>query len=126
MAYALVVLTQREPNALDLVDSMVVADDSLWVRATGDDRLVHLCDESDRVLVSIEEAQRVEVEGEVERLLGNRVTAGLAIPYWWMEAWVPDSAPDGPAVAHRFAAELTSRLGGAVWPPAPPEPPERA
>lgn len=122
MTYELIALTQRAPDALDLVESMVIADDTLGVREAGDGALVQLCDESGRVLVTIEPAQRVEIEGEVERLLGDAVTAGLTVPYWWTGAWVPDDAPDGPAVAHRFAAALTSRLGGAVWPPTPPEP----
>ncbi|MGI5328355.1 DUF6177 family protein [Actinomadura nitritigenes] len=122
MTYELVVLTQREPDALDLVDAMVSADGTLWVGDTGDSTLVQLCDEWGRVLVSLGTVQRVEVEGEVERLLGDAVTAGLTVPYWQVEARVPDDAPEGPAVAHRFAAALTSRLGGAVWPPSPPEP----
>ncbi|MER6812112.1 DUF6177 family protein [Spirillospora sp. NPDC000708] len=122
MTYELVVLTQREPDALDLVDAMVSADDTLWVGDIGDSTLVQLRDESGRVLVSIGTAQRVEVEGEVERVLGDAVTAGLTVPYWQVEARVPDDAPEGPAVAHRFAAALASRLGGAVWPPSPPQP----
>lgn len=123
MTYDLVALTQHEPDALDLVDSM---DGTLWVRDAGDGAVVQLCDESGRVLVSIEPALRVEFEGEVERLLGDEVTTGLTVPYWWIEARVPHNAPEGCAVARRFAAALTSRLGGAVWPSSPPEPGGRA
>ncbi|TDD85601.1 hypothetical protein E1293_10875 [Actinomadura darangshiensis] len=119
MTYDLVVLTQLAPDAQSLVDSMVAADDTLRVRGSGDGAIIQLCDETGRPLVSIEAAQPVEVTGEVERLLGTTVTAGLTLPYWWVEARAAGGAP-APALAHRFAAALVERLGGAVWPPSPP------
>lgn len=120
MTYDLVVLTQRVPDAQALAESLASAGEALVVRGAGDGALVQLCDESGRMLVSIEAAQRVDVAGEVERLLGDAITVGLTVPYWWMEARAPEDAPDAPAVAHRFAAALTARLGGVVWPPSPP------
>jgi hypothetical protein len=117
MTYDLVALTQRAPDAQALAESMASAGDALVVRGAGDGALIQLCDESGRMLVSIEAAQRVDVAGEVERLLGDAITVGLTVPYWWIEARAPEDVPDAPAVAYRFAAALTARLGGVVWPP---------
>ncbi|MBA9006728.1 MULTISPECIES: hypothetical protein [Thermomonospora] len=120
MTYDLVVLTRRAPDVRAIVDSMVEAGETLRVRGAGDGALIQLCDEEGRPLLSIEAAQRVDVEGEVERLLGAEAAAGLSVPYWWVEARATGSEPAGAALAHRFAEAMVERLGGRVWPPGPP------
>ncbi|MFD0686793.1 hypothetical protein [Actinomadura fibrosa] len=116
MTYDLVVLTQRAPDVRAVVDSMVDAGEALRVRGSGEGAVIQLCDDDGRALVSIEAAQRVDVAGEVERLLGGGVTAGLTVPYWWTEARASGGAEGAPAIAHRFADAMVARLGGAVWP----------
>ncbi|RFS85500.1 hypothetical protein D0T12_10740 [Actinomadura spongiicola] len=115
MTYDLVVLTRRAPDVRAIVDSMVDAGETLRVRGSGDGALIQLCDDTDLPLVSIESAQRVDVAGEVERLLGTAVTAGLTVPYWWVEARATGADPRGPEAANRFADAMVKRLGGAVW-----------
>ncbi|SEF43918.1 hypothetical protein SAMN04489712_10124 [Thermomonospora echinospora] len=120
MTYDLVVLTSRAPDVRAIVDSMVHAGETLRVRGAGGGALIQLCDDDGRPLVNIEAAQRVDVEGEVERLLGAEVTAGLTVPYWWVEVRASGGRGDAPALAHRFADAMVERLGGAVWPPVAP------
>lgn len=115
MTYDMVVLTARAPDVRAVVDSMVDAGGALRVRGSGDGALIQLCDGAGLPLLSIESAQRVDVAGEVERLLGADVTAGLTVPYWWVEARATGADPRGAEVANRFAAALVDRLGGAVW-----------
>ncbi|WP_433325770.1 hypothetical protein [Spirillospora sp. CA-294931] len=117
MTYDLVVLTQRAPNVRAIVDSMVHAGEALRVRGAGAGAIIQLCDDEGRPLVSIESAQRVDVEGEVERLLGDEATAGLTVPFWWVEARASNGEADAPRLAHRFADAMVTRLGGTVWPP---------
>ncbi|QXJ24190.1 hypothetical protein AGRA3207_005464 [Actinomadura graeca] len=121
MTYDMVVLTQRAPDVRAIVDSMVAAGETLRVRGGGDGAVIRLCDDDGRPLVSIESAQRVDVEGEAGRLLGERVDAGLTVPYWWVEVRASGGDAQAPVLAHRFADALVGRLGGAVWPPGGPE-----
>ncbi|MFI0482183.1 hypothetical protein [Actinomadura sp. 9N215] len=115
MTYDMVVLTRRAPNVRAIVDSMVDAGDTLRVRGSGDGALIQLCDDEGLPLLSIESAQRVDVAGEVERLLGPDVVAGLTVPFWWVEARATGADPRGQEAADRFAAAMVERLGGAVW-----------
>ncbi|WP_067456537.1 hypothetical protein [Actinomadura macra] len=116
MTYDMVVLTQRAPDVRAIVDSMVAAGETLRVRGGGDGAIIRLCDDEGRPLVSIESAQRVDVEGEVGRVLGETVDAGLTVPYWWVEVRASGGDPGAPVLAHRFADAMVGRLGGAVWP----------
>ena len=119
MTYDVVVLTQRAPDVRAIVDSMVRAGESLRVRGARSDAVVQLVGADGRPVLSIEAAQRVDVAGEVERLLGPEVTAGLTVPYWWVEARAVDTEADAIEITHRFAEAMTERLGGAVWSSAP-------
>ncbi|WP_242903154.1 hypothetical protein [Actinomadura terrae] len=121
MTYDMVVLTQRAPDVRAIVDSMVAAGETLRVRGGGDGALILLRDDAGSPLVSIESAQRVDVEGEVGRVLGGPVDAGLTVPYWWVEVRASGGDPRAPGIAHRFADAMVERLGGAVWPSNAPE-----
>lgn len=123
MTYDLVALTARAPNIRATVDAMAHAGPELRVRGAGSGAVVQLCDDHDRPLVSIEAAQRVDVEGEVERLLGPGAAEGLTVPYWWVEIRASGDGDRPAALAHRFAGDLVRRLGGRVWSarPAPEE-----
>ena len=115
MTYDMVVLTQRPPDVRAIVDSMVDAGETLRVRGGGAGAVIQLCDDEGRPLVSIESAQRVDVEGEVERVLGDGVPTGLTVPYWWVEVRASGGDPNAPALAHRFADAMVARLSGTVW-----------
>ncbi|MFC7329861.1 hypothetical protein [Marinactinospora rubrisoli] len=119
MSYDVVALVGRPPDVRGLVDAMVRAGADLKVRGGGDGAVIQLCDPAGRPLLSIEAAQRVEVAGEVERLLGADTAARMPDPCWWVEARAARSDPESVALAHRFADGLADRLGGTVWSAAP-------
>lgn len=101
-----------------LVDAMVNAGPDLRVRGAGGGAVVQLRDDDGAPLVSIEAAQRVDVPGEVERLLGAETAARMPEPCWWVEVRASSAArgaTDTAALAHRFADSLVDRLGGTVW-----------
>jgi hypothetical protein len=118
-----VALTRDAPDVRDVVAGMIAAGQELRVRAADHGPVIQLCDDHERLLVSIEVPVLVQVPGEVERLLGAAAAEGLQVPLWWVEARAPSGRPDAEALARRFATELVRRLGGSVWPPeARPEP----
>ncbi|MUL43247.1 hypothetical protein FZ103_19095 [Streptomonospora sp. PA3] len=121
MTYDVVALVRQAPDVRALVDSMVDAGPDLKVAGAGEGAVIRLRDDSGRPVLAIEAAQKVEVPGEVGRLLGAEAAAGMPDPCWWVEARAPGSGPDPEALAHRFADSLTARLGGIVWPPRPAE-----
>ncbi|MFI0481578.1 hypothetical protein [Actinomadura sp. 9N215] len=115
MTYDVVALTERAPDKLTLAACMAHMDPGLRVRSAGGGAVVQLCDDDGEPLLSIEAAQRVEVEGEVERLLGPESTQGLSVPYWWVEARASREGERPAALARAFAEELVRLLGGRVW-----------
>ncbi|RAY13179.1 hypothetical protein DPM19_22070 [Actinomadura craniellae] len=124
MTYDLVALTAKAPNIRAAIDAMAHASPALRVRGAGSGAVIQLCDDEGRPLLNIEAAQRVDVEGEVERLLGPGAADGLTVPYWWVEVRASGDGDRPAALAHRFADDLVRRLGGRVWSarPAPADP----
>lgn len=119
MTYDVVALVRQAPDVRALVDSMAEAGPDLTVEGAGEGAVIRLRDGSGRPVLAIEAAQKVDVPGEVERLLGEQAAADMPDPCWWVEARAAGSGPDPAGLAHRFADALTGRLGGAVWPPRP-------
>lgn len=115
MTYDVVALVEQAPDLRSLVKGMVGAGRELKVRGAGGGAVIQLCDEQGRPLVGVEAAQRVDVPDEVERLLGAEAAQRAPDPCWWVEARAVDTDERSVAVAHRFADEMTRRLGGTVW-----------
>ncbi|MBB6173836.1 hypothetical protein HNR23_003896 [Nocardiopsis mwathae] len=121
MTYDVVALVRKDPDMRALIDAMVEAGPELRVRGAGGGAVVQLRDDDGTPLVSIEAAQRVDVPGEVERLLGAETAACMPDPCWWVEVRA-SRGTDGTAagvdtagLAHRFADGLVGSLGGTVW-----------
>nr|BFE30782.1 hypothetical protein GCM10010200_030330 [Actinomadura rugatobispora] len=68
----------------------------------------HLVDPTGRLLVHLGRPMRIDVPGEVERLLHTTVP----LPTWWIDI---RAALNATAIALHCAEELVSRHGGTVW-----------
>lgn len=113
MTSDVVALLRNIPDAEAVVSGLAAAGPRLRVRQAANGAVLQLCDDGGRALVSIEVPVRVQVPGEVERLLGPEVAEHLTPPVWWVEARARADQGD---LARAFAEELVRRLGGAVWP----------
>ncbi|RAY11953.1 hypothetical protein DPM19_26730 [Actinomadura craniellae] len=114
MTRDVVALVEAEPDLDAVLAGLVAAGAGYRVGKAADGGVLQLCDDHDRLLVSIEVPVLVQVDGEVKRLLGPEV-ADVAPPVWWVEARAAHAAPGAETLALRFAAELVRRLGGTVW-----------
>ena len=113
MSYDVVALVADDPDLRTLTRALEDAGTDLRVRALAGGGLLQLRD-AHGVLLTLEPAQAVEAPGEVERLLGPDLLAGLPEHFWWVELRArPDDA--GREAAHGVADRLALRLGGAVW-----------
>jgi hypothetical protein len=72
---------------------------------------VHLHDPDGPLLVSVETPVLVQVEGEVERLLGVRMTA----PVWWVDIRAAVEPKQAVTLATAIGEELVRRHGGTLW-----------
>lgn len=115
MTYDVVALVEQAPDLRSLVKGMAEAGRELKVKGAGGGAVIQLCDDRGRPLVGVEAAQRVDVPDEVERLLGAETARRTPDPCWWVEARAVDADERSVAIAHRFADEMTRRLGGTAW-----------
>jgi len=114
LSYDVVALVAGEPDLPAIVDALQGADPELSLHQHKDTGVLQIRDRNGRLLATLEPGQRVEARGEVARLLGTDVVAGVPDPFWWVETRArPDE--EGREVAHRFADSLVLGLGGAVW-----------
>lgn len=116
MTHDVVALVRESPTMRTLADAMVDTGPDLRVREAGGGSLLQLHRGDGAALVSIEAAQRVDVPGEVARLLGSRIAARMPEPCWWVEVRASSTEKAAAELAHRFADSLTARVGGTVWP----------
>jgi len=120
MTRDVVALLPAAPDVHDVAAALLAAGERFGVRTAADGAVVQLCDEDGRPLVSIEVPVLVRVAGEVERLLGREVAAGLPPPpLWWVETRAPGTREGAERLGRRFAETLAARCGGVVWPPGP-------
>ncbi|WP_116247468.1 DUF6177 family protein [Nocardiopsis sp. FIRDI 009] len=114
MSYDVVALVVGKPDERTIRQALQDVDPDLWLHRHEDTHVLQIRDGDERLLATLEPGRLVEEPGEVVRLLGPDVVAGLPERFWWVETRArPDEA--GREVAHRFADGLASRLGGAVW-----------
>lgn len=120
MTVDVIALCRARPNIEAAVTALLAADPHLRAVPVAHGAVVQLCDDGGRALVAIESPLLMQVEGEIERLLGP--DTGIDAPVWWVEARAAAARDGAEDAARRFAGQLVSVLGGAVWParPAPP------
>ncbi|MFC5744042.1 hypothetical protein [Actinomadura rugatobispora] len=113
MTFDVIVLTQKMPDTVAVLDGLGAAGDELRVDLPDHDGVIQLCDDTGGTLLSVEAPILIQVPDEAERLLGER-SAGLEPPLWRVE--VRAAERDGAdEIARRFAEALVQRLGGMVW-----------
>ena len=121
MTRDVVALLATAPDVHDVAAALLAAGERFGIRSAAGGAVVQLCDDQGRPLVSIEVPVLVRVPGEVERLLGDRVTDAPAPPLWWVETRAPSGREGPERLGRRFAEALAARCRGVVWPPeAPP------
>ncbi|GAA1450816.1 DUF6177 family protein [Nocardiopsis tropica] len=114
MSYDVVALVAERPDEPAVVEALRDVDPELRLHQHKDTSVLQIRDGDGRLLATLEPGRPVEAAGEVERLLGAEVVAGLPDRFWWTETRArPDE--QGREVAHRFADRLALTLGGAVW-----------
>ncbi|WP_017599052.1 DUF6177 family protein [Nocardiopsis lucentensis] len=114
MSYDVVALVAREPDERAIRQALQDVDSDLRLHRHEDTHVLQIRDGAERLLATLEPGRLVEEQGDVVRLLGSDVVAGLPEEFWWVETRArPDDA--GREAAHRFADGLALRLGGAVW-----------
>ncbi len=110
----MVALVVGRPDERAVVEALQDVGPELRLHQHGETDVLQIRDEDGHLLATLEPGRRVEHPGDVVRLLGAEVVAGLPDTFWWVEARArPDAR--GREVAHRFADGLALRLGGAVW-----------
>jgi hypothetical protein len=108
-----IALTPKMPNVWALMTSLYAGGSDLDLSAAADGAVVQLHGPGGRPLVSVESPVLVQVPGEAERLLGQRVEA----PFWWTEARASTAVPEAEKLAGVVCGRLNALLGGSTWPP---------
>jgi hypothetical protein len=115
MSSDLVALVRRRPDVHAVADGMIAMGEPLELRG-GEPEATRLHDGEGRLLVSIEDAVQVSVQGEIGRLLGAEFAARVVAPVWWVDVRAVADVPEAVRVARRFADSLVHWLGGMVYP----------
>ena len=100
------ILSPEEPDALDLAVAARAVDESLGVREIDAGDALQVFDASGEQLLTVYGARRLDVPGEVERLLP--APPSPALPVFWIDAVAPldDRGDMGVSVALRLALGL--------------------
>jgi len=100
------ILSPAEPDALDLAVAARSVDESLGVREIDGGDALQVFGTSGVPVLTVYGARRLDVEGEVERLLPDPPTVRL--PVFWIDAVAPldESGEEGVGVALRLALAL--------------------
>ncbi len=118
MSHDVVALLAESPSRRSLLDALVAAGPKLRVRLVAEGTVVQLRDDSDRLVIAMQAAQRLTVSAEADRLLGDGITDDLPAQPLWVEVRGTElTDTDTAATARRFAHCLVERHGGAVWEP---------
>ncbi len=118
MSHDAVALLADAPDRRALIAALAAAGPDLRVRLVADGAVVELRDGDDRVVASLQAAQRLALSSEAERLLSDGIADDLPAQPYWVEARgaeLPDA--DTASVVGRFVRDLAGRLGGEVWEP---------
>jgi hypothetical protein len=121
----LVALVRRRPDVHAIADGMIAMGEPLELRG-GEPDSTRLHDGEGRLLVSIEDAVQVSVQGEIGRLLGAEFAARVMTPIWWVDVRAVADVPEATRVARKFADSLVHWLGGMVYPEGAADAPARS
>lgn len=125
MSSDLVALVRRRPDVHAVADGMIAMGEPLELRG-GEPEPTRLHDSEGRLLVSIEDAIQVAVQGEIGRLLGAEFAARVVTPVWWVDVRAVADVPEALRIARKFADSLVHWLGGTVYPDGESDAPARS
>jgi hypothetical protein len=115
MSREFIALLQEQPQIPLLLETLR----GLGLSANNEAGTTHLYDTANHVLVTIAKPVKIEVPGEVERLLGTTVP----LPTWWTEIRAAAGIPTAKPLAHQCANHLITHHGGNIWTARTPPPP---
>jgi len=100
------ILSPGEPDALDLAVAARGVDDAFGVREIDGGDALQVFDASGSSVLTVYGARRLDVEGEIERLLPD--PPAVRLPVFWIDAVAPldDVGERGVGVALRLALAL--------------------
>ncbi|GAA3931897.1 hypothetical protein GCM10023085_11530 [Actinomadura viridis] len=107
MSREIVALLRERPELAPLLHSLR----GKGLAVAEHDNTTHLYDAAGRLLVHIAHPLRIDVPGEVERLLNTSVP----LPVWWVGVRAAATLTEAGPLARRCAETLVSRHGGTLW-----------
>ncbi|MFF5264792.1 hypothetical protein ACFY4C_38215 [Actinomadura viridis] len=107
MSREIVALLRERPELDPLLDSLR----GKGLAVAEHDSTTHLFDATGRVLVQLGRPLRIDVPGEVERLLNTPAP----LPVWWVDVRAAATLTEAGPLAQRCAATLIARHGGTLW-----------
>lgn len=120
MSHDVIALLAQSPSRRSLLDAMADAGPELRVRLVAEGTVVQLRDDSNRLVLAMQAAQRLAVSAEADRLLTDGVSDDLPAQPLWVEVRGTELADtDTASAARRFAHSLVEQHGGVVWEPEP-------
>ena len=118
MSRDVIALLAQSPGRRSLLQALAAADPALRIRLVAEGTVVELREDSGRLVLAVQSAQRLAASFETDRLLEPGLADDLPAQPWWVEARGTDLADvDTLALARRFARALVQRHGGLVWEP---------
>lgn len=118
MSRDVIAVLAESPGRRSLLEALAAADPALRVRLIAEGTVVQLRDDSGRLVMAVQAAQRNAVATEIDRLLGEGFTDDLPAQPWWVEARGGELEDvDTLALVRRFAHHLVGAHGGRVWEP---------
>lgn len=114
----MIALLDQSPSRRSLLEAMVAADPDLRIKLIAEGTVVELRDDTGRIVLAVQSAQRLAVATEADRLLTDGVADDLPAQPLWVEARGAALADvDTLALARRFLDHLVDQHGGTVWEP---------
>ncbi|WP_304451925.1 DUF6177 family protein [Nocardiopsis sp. YSL2] len=118
MSRDVIALLAESPHRRSLLDALAEAGPKLRVRLVAEGTVIELRDDSGRLVLAVQAAQRLAVSSEADRLLVDGVSDDLPAQPYWVEARGAELGDtDTAGMARRFAAHLVERHGGTLWEP---------
>lgn len=118
MSRDVIALLAESPHRRSLLDALAEAGPKLRVRLVAEGTVIELRDDSGRLVLAVQAAQRLAVSSEADRLLTDGVSDDLPAQPFWVEARGGElDGTDTAGMARRFARHLVERHGGTLWEP---------
>jgi hypothetical protein len=120
LSHDVIALLAESPDRRSLLDALAQAGPKLRVGLVAEGTVIQLRDDSGRLVLAVQAAQRLAVSSEADRLLADGVSDDLPAQPLWVEARgaeLGDGDTDTAGMARRFARHLVERHGGTLWEP---------